>query len=331
MVAARTGHSTYVSPRRRAGVVVGLVVVLGAAAIALWSRAGDPAASVDDRPAGFTLAGLADATIDIPEFDGCGGGRLRFANGVELPEGGRMAPAVRLVDATAGDIFDNGVPATVLLVGCPAVHGDAYQALVLGLDRADTIVTRSVMAHVDGSEYAFTAVRIPAAGTVEIQYVLPWSGNMTRQQQWRAFTWTGRTWVRAPGTADSSGPVVPVGLSVSRLVLHRSGGEYTGRTTATVRNDSRQATGWLLVSVRTQNRLRLDGPAQPDQPGSAPVWSFPVGPVPPGVSRTIQLDFRAPGTFPSLTTFIVTVISATGPAVATADGPPRAVVTVTTG
>ena len=321
------------SPRRRAGIVVGLMVALGVAAMATRSRTRAEVVS-DDRPAVFTLNALSSATLDIPEFDGCGGDRLRFANGIQVPDDRRAAPAVRLVSTAVGDVFGNGGMATVLVVGCPAIHGDAYQALVLGRDRADTIVTRGVVAHVDGSEYAFTSVRIPIAGTVEIQYVLPWSGNMTRQQHWRAFRWTGRTWIRAPGQADSpadSPDALMVRLSVSPLVLRAADGGYRGRTDATISNDDSRTTGWLLVHVRTQNGLRLDVPTEPDRPDPAPAWWFPVGPVPAGAAHTARLDFRVPApatSFPTTTTFTVTVTSPPNPAVI--DGPAYAVVTVTT-
>ena len=84
----------------------------------------------------------------------------RLANGIQVPDGRRAAPAVRLVSTAVGDVFGNGGMAIDLVVGCPAIHGDAYQALVL----TDTIVTRGVVAHVDGSEYAFTSVRMPMRG-----------------------------------------------------------------------------------------------------------------------------------------------------------------------
>jgi hypothetical protein len=320
------------TPRRRAGIAVGLalVVALAAAEVAGWPRTtGEDTA--DDRPAVFTLNALSAATLDVPEFDGCGGDRLRFADGVQVPDGGRAAPAVRLVSTAVGDVYGDGGIATVLVVGCPAVHGDAYQTLVLGQAGDGAIVTRGVVAHVDGSEYAFTSVRIPTAGTVEIQYALPWSGNMTRQQHWRAFTWTGRNWVRAPGPADEQDPLM-VRLSVSPLVLRAAGGGYRGRTVATIRNDADRATGWLLVHVRTQNGLRLEVPAQADRPDPAPAWWFPVGPVPAGAAHTARLDFRVPApaaSFPTTTTFTVTVTAPPSPSVV--DGPAYAVVTVTTG
>jgi hypothetical protein len=320
-----------VSPRRRAGIAVGLALVIGLAAAAVAGRPrpkGEDTA--DERPAVFTLDALAAATLDVPEFDGCGGDRLRFANGVQVLEDRRAAPAVRLVSTAFGDVYGDGGAATVLVVGCPAVHGDAYQALVLGRDRAGAIVTRGVVAHVDGSEYAFTSVRVPTAGTVEIQYALPWSGNMTRQQHWRAFTWTGRTWVRAPGPAIDQDPLM-VRLSVSPLVLRAADGGYRGRTVATIRNDDDRSTGWLLVHVRTQNGLRLDVPATPDRPDPAPAWWFPVGPVPAGAAHTARLDFRVPApaaAFPTTTTFTVTVTAPPSPTVI--DGPAYAVVMVTT-
>jgi hypothetical protein len=333
VVSASSRHSTKMSPRRRAGIAVGLALLLAiaAAAVAGWPRStGEDTA--DERPAVFTLDALAAATLDIPVFDGCGGDRLRFANGRQVTDGRRAAPAVRLVSTAFGDVYGDGRTATVLVVGCPAVHGDAYQALVLGRAGDGTIVTRGVVAHVDGSEYAFTSVRVPTAGTVEIQYVLPWSGNMTRQHHWRAFTWTGRNWVRAPGEAGEQDPLL-VRLSVSPLVLRAADGGYRGRTVATIRNDDRRPTGWLLVHVHTQDGLRLDVPAEPDSPDPAPAWSFPVGPVPAGAAHTVRLDFRVPApaaSFPTATTFAITVTAPPSPNVIAPDSPAGAVVMVTT-
>jgi len=317
------------SPRRRAGIAVGLaLVVTAAAAVAGWPRAGTGSV-VEYRPAVFTLNALASATLDVPAFDGCGGDRLHFINGLSV--NGLSVNGVRLVSTAVGDVYGDGGTATVLVVGCPAVHGDAYEALVLGQTGDGAIVTRGVIAHVDGSEYAFTSVRVPAAGTVEIQYALPWSGNMTRQQHWRAFTWTGRNWVRAPGAGDQRPDPLIVRLSVSPLVLRAAEGGYRGGTVATIRNDDPRPTGWLLVHVHTQNGLRLDVPADPDSPDPAPAWSFPVGPVPAGAAHTVRLDFRVPApaaSFPTTTTFTITVTAVSSPA---GTGPASAVVIVTTG
>ena len=112
---------------------------------------------------------------------------------------------------------------------------------------------------------------------------------------------------------------------MSPLVLRAA--RYRGRTTPRIYDDDSRTTGWLVQHAELyQNGLRLDVPTGP--PGSAPRGGSPVGPVR-GAAHTASLDFRvpAPQSFPTTTTFTVTV---TSPQPCQIDGPAYAVVTVTT-
>ncbi|MFI7647896.1 hypothetical protein ACIBTZ_17715 [Micromonospora sp. NPDC049460] len=223
---------------------------------------------------------LGNATLDLPAWpaylrEHCPAGRVRFSDGrAQLSPDADLQ--VKILQVVHADLDRDGAPETAALINCGGLEMSESRVLAFDRNQSDAIVTTGLVVAETGDIAGIQRIR-PAGSAVEAEVVDFSSDGIPdslAQHQWRAYSWSGASFVQ------SGGPTVfPANPRITDLSI--SGGQLR-----LARVDDDQAEGVLSLIIgnqgpqpATEPQVRVHFPA-----------GFDVTPLPRGCSRFVSSD-----------------------------------------
>jgi hypothetical protein len=244
---------------------------------------------------------LRDATLDIPAWPTdnlvCPAGRQRLRNGVVDVGGGKR---LYLLHAYYGDVDRDGVPETLVEIGCITQTG-SDQLLALERTESGAIITLGQVVATTGGIRALRDITIGTAGVIQVSvgdYLACCGDPTVAQWQERAYGWTGTGFRQLAGPTQfpPNPQVTDVMVNAGGLVLGpAANGVRWGTLTVTV----------TLVRPTIPDQLWIAFYPPPDLHRAGSGWppcqdldggGFECDAVAPalGGSRTYLFDFSRP-------------------------------------